>query len=390
MVRASGVCSYWFAQSGLLLETRRTNHHTVEYTFLICCLSHSGICAMALIVRVAVCLLAVLLSAVSAQDSKPFVSSDPLNVDDDFAFQGEYAGLILPDRNGPSCVYRQVGIQVVALGNGKFDAVEFDFGLPGAGWNRGERIKMSGTREGSVLELKGEQLSARIENNLLLLKSAAGNNLGSFPRIIRKSPTLGQAAPANAIVLFDGTSTDEFYNGRMTDDGLLMEGADVKRTFSDFTLHVEFRLPYMPTQRGQKRGNSGVYLQSRYEIQVLDSFGLEGEFNECGALYRYQPPAINMCFPPLQWQTYDITLKSPKFDSEGQKVENARLTVRHNGVTVHNNFNVERKTGAGQQESADPYPIRLQNHSDPVRFRNIWIVDHCPSVPKRTVDVVKR
>ncbi len=342
------------------------------------------------IARAAAILFLVFSSAVTAQDTKPFVSADPQNVDDDFAFQGEYAGLILPDRGGPSSLYRQVGVQVVALGNGKFDAVQFDFGLPGAGWDRRERVRMSGTREGSVLELKGEQLSARIENNLLLLKSAAGNNLGSFPRTIRTSPTLSQRPPCNAIVLFDGTSADEFYNGRITDDGLLMEGADFKKMFNDFTLHIEFRLPYMPTERGQKRGNSGIYLQSRYEVQVLDSFGLDGAFNECGALYRYQPPTINMCLPPLQWQTYDITLISAKFDSEGQKLANARLTVKHNGVAVHNNFNVERKTGAGQPESADPYPIRLQNHSDPVRYRNIWIVDHNPAALKHINDIVER
>ncbi len=335
-------------------------------------------------------ILLMILSPIHAQNAKRFISADPANVDDDFAFQGEYAGLILPDVGGPSSVYRQVGIQVVALGDGKFDAVQFDFGLPGAGWNKSNRIRMSGERNGDVLELKGEHGSAIVQNNLLLLKSAAGNNMGSFPRVIRTSPTLGQKPPLNAIVLFDGTAADEFHNGRITEDGLLMEGADFKRVFNDFTLHVEFRLPYMPNDRGQKRGNSGIYLQSRYEVQVLDSFGLDGVFNECGALYRYQPPAINMCLPPLQWQTYDITLMSPRFDSEGKKTTNARLTVKHNGVLVHNNFNVERKTGAGQQESPDPYPIRLQNHSDPVRFRNIWIVDHSPSVFKEINDVVSR
>ena len=159
---------------------------------------------------------------------------------------------------------------------------------------------------------------------------------------------------------------------------VLMEGADFKRTFDDFRLHVEFQLPYMPASRGQKRGNSGIYLQSRYEVQVLDSFGLDGVFNECGALYRYQPPRINMCLPPLQWQTYDITFRSPRFDRDENKIQNARLTLKHNGVVVHDHFNIERKTGAGKKESPDPYPIRLQNHSDPVRYRNIWIVDHSP------------
>ena len=312
----------------------------------------------------------------TAQDKAPrFVSADPAQVDEDFPFQGEYAGLILPD-DGRSNIYRRVGVQVVALGDGQFNAVHYDFGLPGAGWNTSTtKTPLQGKREGDVLRLSGEGVEAQIQNGHLLLMSGKGNTLGQFPRIVRQSPTLGLQPPCNAIVLFDGTSTDEFHNGKMTEDGLLMQGADFKRTFTDFKLHIEFRLPYMPHDRGQKRGNSGVYIHSRYEVQMLDSFGLNGEFNECGALYRYQPPRINMCLPPLQWQTYDITFRAPRFGSESKKISNARLTVNHNGILVHNNFNVERKTGAGQKESLDPYPIRLQNHSDPVRYRNIWIVD---------------
>ena len=140
-------------------------------------------------------------------------------------------------------------------------------------------------------------------------------------------------------------------------------------------MHAEFRLPYMPHARGQNRSNSGFYLLSSYEVQVLDSFGLEGIKNECGALYRYKQPDINMCLPPLQWQTYDITFRSPTFDAAGNKLCNARITVLHNGVAVHNNFEVERKTGAGKPESPAPRPIKLQDHSNPVRYRNIWLID---------------
>ncbi|MCA9083694.1 MAG: DUF1080 domain-containing protein [Planctomycetaceae bacterium] len=316
---------------------------------------------------------------VDAVGADGFVSSDPKNVDEDFAFQGEYAGLILPDTGSVCSVYRRAGVQVVAQGNGAFEAVYYDFGLPGAGWNQQEKFRLKGSRDGQTLRLHGDQLSAEVTAGQMILKSPRGYALGGIPRVVRTSPTLGQVPPPGAIVLFDGAGVDEFHNGRITDDGLLMEGADFRRTFTDFTLHVEFRLPYMPEARGQKRGNSGIYLQSRYEVQVLDSFGLDGEFNECGALYRYQPPRLNMCLPPLQWQTYDIAFRSPRFDESGAKTQNARLTVSHNGVLVHDEFNVERKTGAGQPESPDPYPIRLQNHNDPVRFRNIWIVDHSPA-----------
>ena len=327
-----------------------------------------------------ICSVLAVSSMAAAQKPAAFVSSDPAQVDQDFPFQGEYAGLILPDTDNRSAAYRKIGVQVVALGSGEFDAVATNFGLPGAGWDQSERKRLHGVREDSVLRLYGDGLIAEIADNHLILKSERGYTLGQFPRVIRTSPTLGQAPPRNAIVLFDGSGTDEFQNGRMTEDGLLMEGADFKRTFTDFTLHLEFQLAYMPSARGQKRSNSGVYLQSRYEVQVLDSFGLDEEFNHCGALYRYQPPRVNMCLPPLQWQTYDITFRSPRFGSDASKIQNARLTVCHNGVAVHSCFNVERKTGAGKPESPDAYPIRLQNHSDPVRYRNIWIVDHAPSM----------
>jgi hypothetical protein len=142
----------------------------------------------------------------------------------------------------------------------------------------------------------------------------------------------------------------------------------------DFRLHLEFRLPFMPYATGQGRGNSGVYIQRRYEVQILDSFGLEGVANECGGLYRQQPPDVNMCLPPLTWQTYDIWFTAARFDGEGNKTANARITVLHNGVPIHNDYEVVAKTGAGRPEAPEPMPILLQDHGNPVRFQNVWIV----------------
>ena len=149
-----------------------------------------------------------------------------------------------------------------------------------------------------------------------------------------------------------------------------------KKKFTDFRLHLEFRTPFMPEARGQKRGNSGMYLQGRYEVQILDSYALEGVDNECGGIYQISSPKVNMCAPPMQWQTYDVIFYAPRFDSKGEKVSNARLTLDHNGVTIYNNLELPNPTGGGLDILADqPGGLMLQEHDDAVQFRNIWVVE---------------
>ena len=130
----------------------------------------------------------------------------------------------------------------------------------------------------------------------------------------------------------------------------------------------------MPTARGQARGNSGVYLQGRYEVQVLDSFGLAGEDNECGGIYQVSRPRVNMTLPPLQWQTYDIDFTAARFDSAGEKTANARLTVRHNGVLIHDDLELPGTTGGGDPEGPEPGALHLQDHWNPVFYRNVWVL----------------
>ena len=131
----------------------------------------------------------------------------------------------------------------------------------------------------------------------------------------------------------------------------------------------------MPNDRGQARGNSGVYVQSRYEVQVLDSFGLEGKDNECGGIYSVGAPRVNMCYPPLTWQTYDIDFRAARYDSEGKKTENARVTVRHNGVLIHHDVELPKHTPGRHAEAPEPDGLFLQDHGNPVVFRNIWVVE---------------
>ena len=131
----------------------------------------------------------------------------------------------------------------------------------------------------------------------------------------------------------------------------------------------------MPNSTGQGRGNSGVYMQDRYEVQVLDSFGLKGLDNECGGVYTKAKPSVNMCFPPLVWQTYDIDFEAAKFDADGKKTKKAVISVKHNGVTIHNKFEIDGPTGGGQPEAPTPGAIQLQGHGNPVFYQNIWIVE---------------
>jgi hypothetical protein len=300
-------------------------------------------------------------------------------VDDDFAFQGEYYGPLATAAESAASI---IGLQVVARGGGEFIAVEYPGGLPGYGWFGGEKTPLKGRRETGRVSLSGsDRHYVVVANGAAQSVDDRGNVLGSIVKVHRISRTMGQAPPKDAIVLFDGRQTDRLANARVTADGLLKEGTVTKEAYPDYLLHAEFQLSYMPYAREQGRSNSGIYLQRRYEVQILDSFGLDGAFNECGAIYRFRKPDINMCLPPLNWQTYDIDFHSPRFDADGKKFENGRLTVLQNGYPVQDNVELLNKTGHGEPETPKALPILLQQHGNPVRFRNMWLVVHSPLPP---------
>lgn len=295
--------------------------------------------------------------------------TDPGQAGPDFAAQGEYTGTIQTKEGS-----EKIGFQVIAMGNGQFRAVAYEGGLPGAGWDKSEKAIVDSTNQGGVVTFSNEDGAATIQGDKARITNPQGKEIGVLGKVIRKSPTLGLAPPPGAIVLFDGTSAEHFQGGRLTPDGLLMEGVTSKQAFEgDYTLHLEFLLPFMPYARGQGRANSGCYVDGRYEVQMLDSFGLEGKNNECGGLYSMRSPDVNMCLPPLSWQTYDIDFSAGRFDESGKKLRSPRLALRHNGVVIHD-VELARPTPGGQAEGHKALPFSLQNHGNPVRYRNIWVL----------------
>lgn len=307
-----------------------------------------------------------------AHVDKPIASQvydSPSATDEDFPFQGEYVG----EADGA-----KFGVQVIALGRGEFEAVGYPGGLPGEGWNgdREKIVRVKGTRGEAAVSVRFEHndIVAEADGVKIYVSKKESGAVMELERVDRKSPTLGAVPPEGAIVLFDGKE-NRFPGAKVTPDGLLTQGATSSETFGDCSIHIEFRLPYMPAARGQGRGNSGLYVQGRYEIQMLDSFGLEGKDNECGGLYKISAPKLNMCFSPLSWQTYDVDFTAAKFDGEGKKTSNAKLTVKLNGVSIHENQELPGPTGGAQlKDNAEPGPLHLQNHGNPVRYRNIWVV----------------
>ncbi len=203
-----------------------------------------------------------------------------------------------------------------------------------------------------------------------------------------------RSAPSEATVLFDGSdfshwtdqsggtpawklidgvmevvpqSSESFPEGKPKKVGI-----QTKRKYKDFKMHVEFMVP--PGQQD----NSGVYIQRRYEIQIVDSYAGREHPNNCGAIYKQKQPDVNASRPTGEWQSYDIVFRAARYANKGGKpgkVENARITVHHNKVLIHDDVEILGTTGNGDEEGPEPAHILLQDHSSKTRFRNVWIVD---------------
>lgn len=212
------------------------------------------------------------------------------------------------------------------------------------------------------------------------------------------SPTL--SPPSDAVVLFDGKNLDQW---QMSDgkepawrvqDGAMFPVPDVgpiqtRESFGDVQLHLEWQAPTPPNGSGQGRGNSGVYLMTKYEVQVLDSFENETYADgQAAAIYGQTPPLVNACRQPGEWQSYDIVFRAPRFTPSGGLLRPATLTVFHNGILVQDHFPLTGRTSwlhtLPYTRHASELPISLQDHGNPVRYRNIWVrrLDNSPAPPQ--------
>ncbi|TWU27497.1 3-keto-disaccharide hydrolase [Bythopirellula polymerisocia] len=337
------------------------------------------------------CLVFIAFSATSllaAEDRYPtFTSIEEAGAD--FLVQGEYVGLaggVLP-----------IAVQVIALGEEEFEGVMFQGGLPGAGWDGKQRQYFQGkTTDGKTeffgkygykLAEKNEYWQAIIENRVMRgsdqsLRNQLNDVSFVLHKVQRESPTLGDQPPEGATVLFDGTNTEAWGDAKIVEHDLLDRGAKTRQSFQDYQLHLEFRTPFMPTARGMHRGNSGIFIRNKYEIQIVDSFGwtiINRRFERnswvgrCGGIEEILPPDVNLTYPPLSWQTYDVDYSMPRHDKTGQQISPPMMSVRLNGVLIHNRRVLPPESEV--RDDREPGPLYLQDHHDQVVFRNIWVVE---------------
>jgi hypothetical protein len=278
--------------------------------------------------------------------------TDPAQGGEEFQLQGEYAG-------------EKCAAQIIALGDGKFRAVGWLNGLPGDAADAQRKGEIDGELKDGAVTFKNADWDVTLNSTGLQGTNTEGKTI-TLKKVERKSPTLGMEPPEKALIRFNGKSTEAFVKAELDENGNLKAGTSTKSEFGDFTMHLEFRVPFMPKSRLQSRGNSGIIRQDWFEVQVLDSFGLVPQINDCGALYNAHPPLLNMSYPPLSWQTYDIDYEGPK-SKDGARIKEASITVKHNGVIIHDHAQVKMTDGR--------HPIEFQYHNNPVVYRNVWVVE---------------
>lgn len=370
---------------------------------------------MRVLLGVVLCLVAAFSEITWAQALDPATEAatkklfDAAAIGIELKLQGEYVG---QDGDKP------VAVQIVARGDKSFHALILEGGLPGDGWNGGRYgLLESGALMGGRVELRSpsdEGTSATLDEQGLLLKR--GDRKSLLKRVLRQSATLNRAAPAGAVVLFDSAkpSLDAFEERKDIEgatsplmfEGSMLAGAATKRRFKDYFLHVEFMTGWEPQNIPWRRADAGIYMLSRYEVAIGDSFGFDFDLSGatsperpkvldntsgpskfpvvkntnaprvCGSVFTYPSKVPNACLPPLVWQTLDIDFTAPRLDASGKKTTKAVVTVKLNGHPTVDQLEVNGPTPHGFKgpETADG-PIWFEAFGRRVLYRNVWVVE---------------
>jgi len=298
-------------------------------------------------------------------------------------YMGEYKGMYHPDGSTMMKAFAQVVVEG--------DDVHYRIVIkatPNEENQDGANIELYGHRRGSTVHIGdragGYHWKGQIQNGHLSVSSSYGQHF-ELDKFVRKSPKEGLEPPQGAVVLLpfkEGVEPDmsawtntqwkTLKNGAMQ----VNKGSNsTKEHFGDIEhFHLEFKLPLEPNNRGQGRANSGVYFADTFEVQVLDSFGLVHTSGDCGGLYNRARARVNACLPPETWQTYDIEFRSPRLKADGTIRENARITVYHNGIKIHEDVEIPYAGDKWKGKSEATGPIQLQDHGHPIQYRNIWLV----------------
>lgn len=297
-------------------------------------------------------------------------------IGEDDPFVGEYKGTFTPAK-GPGAAAQAKVVPRAGLGY----LVVLLTGEPG------QRIELMGQYDGEQIAFAGEAGRVEWQGSIKAKRLAATSAAGRFGLefTVRRSPTEGQKPPADAVVLLPFTpghkpSLDAWTNATWEPlpDGRVRVGKGTTRTkreFGDCRIHLEFRTPYERDRLGQARGNSGVYVQTRFEVQVLDSFGLVSTYQDCGAIYKVSPPLVNACLPQLAWQTYDITFQAARMSPDNKTLQRARITVLHNGIKIQDAVELPEWKHGKAKDGIQQGSLLLQDHHNPVQYRNIWLVE---------------
>lgn len=298
-------------------------------------------------------------------------------------YMGEYKGTYHPDGK----ITMKAFAQVIAEG----DDVHYRIVIkatPNEENQDGADIEIYGSRQGSTVHIGdragGYHWNGQIQNGRLSVRSGYGQHF-ELDKFVRKSPKEGLKPPKDAVVLLpfkENAKPDmsAWTNSqwKRLDNGAMQVnkgGNNTKEQFGDIEhFHLEFKLPLEPNNRGQGRGNSGVYFAGQFEVQVLDSFGLVHTSGDCAGLYNVARARVNACLPPETWQTYDVEFRAPRLNADGSIKENARITVYQNGIKVQDDVEIPYSGNRWKGKSEATGPIHLQDHSHPIQYRNIWLL----------------